>query len=254
MVPVILDVDGTLVDSNFQHALTWHRAFAQHGRDIPAWRTHRSIGMGADMLVPALAGEEWAEEHGDAASDTESSLFRDLIANVRALPGARAFLETLKTRGHPMVLGSSSNQQDLDVYLDLLGARELVDAWTVSDDVEHTKPKPDLIKAALAKLGDPDDAVMIGDSVYDVAGRPRRQAARDRPADRRLRRAGTARRGRGVRLRGPARAARQARRDAARPLARCGWSRGTWRDASARNPSRPPCSPPRARTSSRCRR
>ena len=168
MVPVILDVDGTLVDSNFQHALTWHRAFAQHGRDIPAWRTHRSIGMGADMLVPALADEEWAAEHGDAASDTESSLFRDLIANVRPLPGARAFLEMLKTRGHPMVLGSSSNQQDLDVYLDLLGARDLVEAWTVSDDVERTKPNPDLIKAALAKLGDPDDAVMVGDSVYDV--------------------------------------------------------------------------------------
>ena len=168
MVPVILDVDGTLVDSNFQHALTWHRAFAQHGRDIPAWRTHRSIGMGADMLVPALAGEEWAREHGDEASDTESSLFRDLIANVRALPAARAFLETLKTRGHPMVIGSSSNQQDLDVYLDLLGARDLVDAWTVSDDVERTKPKPDLIKAALDKLGGPDGAVMVGDSVYDV--------------------------------------------------------------------------------------
>src|SRR6478736_5450856 len=168
MVPVILDVDGTLVDSNFQHALTWHRAFAQHGRDIPAWRTHRAIGMGADMLVPALAGEEWAAEHGDAASDTESSLFRELIANVRALPGARAFLETLKTRGHPMVIGSSSNQQDLDVYLDLLGARDLVDAWTVSDDVERTKPKPDLIKAALDKLGGPDGAVMVGDSVYDV--------------------------------------------------------------------------------------
>jgi HAD superfamily hydrolase (TIGR01509 family) len=168
MVPVILDVDGTLVDSNFQHALTWHRAFAQHGRDIPAWRTHRAIGMGPDMLVPALAGDEWADEHGEAASDTESSLFGELIANVRALPGARAFLETLKTRGHPMVLGSSSNQQDLDVYLELLGARELVDAWTVSDDVEHTKPKPDLIKAALDKLGNPDGAVMVGDSVYDV--------------------------------------------------------------------------------------
>jgi len=168
MVPVILDVDGTLVDSNFQHALTWHRAFAQHGRDIPAWRTHRAIGMGADMLVPALAGDEWAEEHGEAVSDAESSLFGELIANVGALPGARAFLETLKSRGHAVVLGSSASQEDLDVYLDLLGARELVDAWTVSDDVEHTKPKPDLIKAALDKLGDPDGAVMVGDSVYDV--------------------------------------------------------------------------------------
>ena len=168
MVPVVLDVDGTLVDSNFQHALTWHRAFAQHGREIPAWRTHRAIGMGPDMLVPALAGEEWADEHGDAVSDTESSLFGELIANVRPLPGARAFLEMLKTRGHPVVLGSSAGQEDLDVYLELLGARELVDAWTVSNDVEHTKPKPDIIQAALAKLGDAKGAVMVGDSVYDV--------------------------------------------------------------------------------------
>src|SRR3954451_14111929 len=144
MVPVILDVDGTLVDSNFQHALTWHRAFVQHGREIPAWRTHRAIGMGSDMLIPALAGDEWADEYGEAASDTESSLFRDLIANVRPLPGARAFLEARMTRGHPMVLGSSSNQQDRDVYLVLLGARELVDARRVWDVGERPKPKPDL--------------------------------------------------------------------------------------------------------------
>jgi HAD superfamily hydrolase (TIGR01509 family) len=165
---VLVDVDGTLVDSTFQHALTWHRAFAQHGLEVPAWRTHRAIGMGADMLVPRLAGDDWAAEHGDAAADTEGALFGELIANVRALPGARAFLEILHARGHPIVLSSSASQGDLDVYLDLLDARELVDAWTVSDDVESTKPEPDIIKAGLAKLGDPDEAVMVGDSVYDV--------------------------------------------------------------------------------------
>ena len=165
---VVLDVDGTLVDSTFQHALTWHRAFAQHGLEVPAWRTHRAIGMGADMLVPRLAGEDWASEHGDAVAATEGALFGELIAGVRALPGARAFLETLHARGHPIVLGSSAPQSDLDVYLDLLGARELVDAWTVSDDVERTKPEPDIVHAGLAKLGDPDEAVMVGDSVYDV--------------------------------------------------------------------------------------
>src|SRR4051812_17249637 len=153
---VVLDVDGTLVDSTFQHALTWQRAFARLGRAMPAWRTHRAIGMGSDMLVPALAGEEWAAEHGEAAAEAESVLFGELIGRVRALPGARAFLEILKTRGHPVVLSSSSKQIDLDVYLDLLDARDLVDAWTVSDDVEHTKPEPDIIQAGLAKLGDPD--------------------------------------------------------------------------------------------------
>jgi HAD superfamily hydrolase (TIGR01509 family) len=166
--PVVLDVDGTLVDSNFQHALTWHRAFARHGRAIPAWRTHRAIGMGGDQLVPALAGEEWAAEHGAAVSETEAALFGELIANVAPLPGARAFLETLSDRGYAVVLGSSSKQSDLDVFLDLLDARRLVDGWTVSDDVEQTKPEPDIVHAALAKLGDPNDGVMIGDSVYDI--------------------------------------------------------------------------------------
>jgi HAD superfamily hydrolase (TIGR01509 family) len=166
--PVVLDVDGTLVDTNFQHALTWHRAFARHGRAIPAWRTHRAIGMGGDQLVPALAGEDWAAEHGDAVAETESALFSELIGNVAPLPGARAFLETLKERGHAVVLGSSAKQSDLDVFLDLLDARRLVDGWTVSDDVERTKPKPDIVHAALAKLGDADDGVMVGDSVYDI--------------------------------------------------------------------------------------
>jgi HAD superfamily hydrolase (TIGR01509 family) len=166
--PVVLDVDGTLVDSNFQHALTWHRAFARHGRAIPAWRTHRAIGMGGDQLVPALAGEDWAAEHGDAVAETESALFGELIGNVAPLPGARAFLETLKERGHAVVLGSSSKQSDLDVFLDLLDARRLVDGWTVSDDVERTKPDPDIVHAALAKLGDSGDGVMVGDSVYDI--------------------------------------------------------------------------------------
>jgi HAD superfamily hydrolase (TIGR01509 family) len=165
---VLLDVDGTLVDSNFQHAITWHRAFARLGREIPAWRTHRAIGMGGDMLVPALAGEDWAAEHGEEAAEVESILFGEHIHNVRALPGARGFLEVLKGRGHATVLASSSTESDLAVYLDLLRARELVDAWTISEDVQHTKPAPDLITAARAKLGDPEEAVMVGDSIYDV--------------------------------------------------------------------------------------
>jgi HAD superfamily hydrolase (TIGR01509 family) len=166
--PVVLDIDGTLVDSTFHHAITWHRTFAQHGLAMEAWRTHRAIGMGSDQLVPALAGEEWAAEHGEAAADTEGALFGELIANVAPLPGARAFLEALKDRGHPVVLASSAKQSDLDVYLELLGARDLVDAWTISDDVAQTKPKPDIIKAALHKLGDPKGGVMIGDAVYDI--------------------------------------------------------------------------------------
>jgi len=165
---VILDVDGTLVDSNYQHALAWHRAFARRGRDIPVWRTHRAVGMGGDMLVPALAGEEWDAEHGDEARADESVLFGELMHTVTPLPGARAFLELLKARGHAVVLSSSAKAHEAEAYLDLLGARDLVDGWTTSADVERTKPNPDVIQAGREKLGDPEASVMVGDSVYDI--------------------------------------------------------------------------------------
>jgi HAD superfamily hydrolase (TIGR01549 family) len=167
-IAVVLDVDGTLVDSNYQHALTWHRAFAQHGRAVPAWRAHRAIGMGGDQLVPALSDDDWAAEHGDDVKATEAALFGEMIERVAPLPAARAFLELLQVRGHPVVLSSSAKADDLDVYLELLGARELVQAWTTSADVERTKPEPDLVLAGLEKLGKPERAVMIGDSVHDV--------------------------------------------------------------------------------------
>ena len=163
---VILDVDGTLVDSNYQHALAWHRAFARRGRDIPVWRTHRAVGMGGDMLVPALAGEEWDAEHGDEARADESVLFGELMHTVTPLPGARAFLELLKARGHAVVLSSSAKAHEAEAYLDLLGARDLVDGWTTSADVESTKPEPDLVAAAVEKAGG-GKAIMVGDSTWD---------------------------------------------------------------------------------------
>jgi HAD superfamily hydrolase (TIGR01509 family) len=165
---VLLDVDGTLVDSVYQHALTWHRAFAQHGLAVPAWRAHRAIGMGGDMLVPALAGEEWAKEHGQAAQAAESTLFGELLPLVSALPGARDFLARLRERGHPVVLASSGKEHEVEAYLDLLDARDLVDAWTSSADAERTKPEPDILQAARERLGDPEECVVVGDSVYDI--------------------------------------------------------------------------------------
>jgi HAD superfamily hydrolase (TIGR01549 family) len=165
---VILDVDGTLVDTNYQHALTWHAAFRQHGFVVPVFRTHRAIGMGGDQLVPELAGEEWDAEHGDDVRDTEKALYMEMIDRVEPLPAARDFLEFLKDRGHAIVLSSSAKPDEAEAYLDLLDARELVDGWTTSADVENTKPEPDVIRAALDKLDSPDGAVMVGDSVFDV--------------------------------------------------------------------------------------
>jgi len=165
---VVLDVDGTLVDTNYHHALTWARAFRQHGLVVPVFRTHRSIGMGGDFLVAHIAGEEWDAEHGDDVREAEKALYMDIIDSVDLLPAAREFLEWLKERGHPVVLSSSAKAAEAEVYLDMLGARDLVDAWTTSADVDQTKPEPDVIHAALEKLDRPESAVMVGDSIYDV--------------------------------------------------------------------------------------
>jgi HAD superfamily hydrolase (TIGR01549 family) len=163
----ILDVDGTLVDANYQHALCWYRAFREHDVVLPIWRLHRHVGMGGDKFVPAVAGEEFEERSGDAARDRWEELFDELIDEVAAFEGAHELMRDLKERGHPVVLASSAIEKHLDHYLDLMDARDVVDAWTTKDDVEETKPEPDLVKAALAKAGT-DDAVMIGDTPWDV--------------------------------------------------------------------------------------
>ena len=123
--------------------------------------------MGGDQLVAALAGDDVEEEKGDEIREAEKVLYMAMIHEVRPLPSARRLLETLKERGHTLVLASSAKQDEIDHYLDLLDARELADAWTSSADVENTKPNPDLVESALEKAGG-GDAVMIGDSVWDV--------------------------------------------------------------------------------------
>jgi HAD superfamily hydrolase (TIGR01509 family) len=168
MGTAILDIDGTLVDTNYHHAVAWYRAFRQHGFVLPLWRIHRHIGMGGDQLVAALAGDGFEREQGDAVRAAETVLYTQLIDEVELLAGAREVLEDLKSSGHTVVLASSAKPDELDHYLTLLDARSLVDGWTDSGDVERTKPKPDLVLAALEKAGgEPDDAVMIGDSVWD---------------------------------------------------------------------------------------
>ncbi len=166
MTAAILDIDGTLVDTNYQHAVAWYRAFRQSGIVLPVWRLHRHIGMGGDQLVAALAGEGFDEKYGDEVRDAEKALYRAMIDEVEPLEGSRDLIVDLKKRGHEVVLASSANADDVDTYLDLLDARTLADGWTTSSDVEATKPEPDLIKAAVEKAGG-GDAVMVGDSTWD---------------------------------------------------------------------------------------
>jgi HAD superfamily hydrolase (TIGR01509 family) len=166
----VLDVDGTLIDSNYQHALAWYRALRSLGETYPVWRLHRLIGMGGDQLVQALGGEELEERIGEEARKRQGEEVDQLLGEVAPLPGARDLLLAIKERGHPLVLASSGQQRHVDLALDLLEAREIADAWTSSADAEQTKPAPDLLQTALKKLGAPQDAasVLIGDSVWDV--------------------------------------------------------------------------------------
>jgi HAD superfamily hydrolase (TIGR01509 family) len=163
----ILDVDGTLVDTNYEHAIAWYRAFRRHDIVLPLWRIHRHIGMGGDQLIAALTDDETENDHGDSIRDAEKGLYMELIEEVEPFEGARGLIEDLKSRGHPVVLASSAKAEEIDHYLDLLDARELADDWTTSADVESTKPHPDLVCAALEKA-ETDDAVMIGDTPWDV--------------------------------------------------------------------------------------
>ena len=162
----ILDIDGTLVDSNYQHAIAWYRAMRHHELIVPIWRIHRHIGMGGDQLVAAVCGDEVEERLGDDIRDTETKQYVELIDEVAPLEGARELIEDLKRGDRRVVLASSAKPDEVDHYLDLLDARELADAWTSSGDVEATKPHPDLVESALERIGG-GPAIMVGDSTWD---------------------------------------------------------------------------------------
>ena len=164
---VILDVDGTLVDTNYHHALCWSRAFREHGIVIPLWRLHRGVGIGGDKYVEAMAGADAEKRLGDALRERWAALFDALIDEIAPLEGAGELLRDLKERGRVVVLASSSIERHLERFLDVLRAREVVDAWTTKDDVEASKPDPDLVQAALDRAGT-RDAILVGDTPWDV--------------------------------------------------------------------------------------
>jgi HAD superfamily hydrolase (TIGR01549 family) len=163
----ILDVDGTLVDTNYHHTLAWFRALREHDVTVPIWRLHRHVGMGGDQYVEAVAGTEVEERLGDRLRERWEELFDELIGECVPLAGAHELLRDLRARGLRVVLASSSIQKHLDHFLDLLDAREVADAWTTKEDVEQSKPEPDLVEAAMEKAGT-RDAVMVGDTPWDV--------------------------------------------------------------------------------------
>jgi HAD superfamily hydrolase (TIGR01509 family) len=165
----ILDIDGTLVDTNYHHAIAWFRAFTRHEIVLPMWRIHRHIGTGGDQVVKALCDERVEREQGERIRSAEGEEYGKLIDEVRTMEGSRELIVSLKDRGHTVVLASSAKEDEVDHYLDVLDAREIADGWTTSADVEATKPEPDLVRAALERAGaDADTAVMVGDTPWDV--------------------------------------------------------------------------------------
>jgi HAD superfamily hydrolase (TIGR01549 family) len=173
----ILDVDGTLVDTNYHHAIAWYRAFRRTGVKPEIWRIHRHIGMGGDQLVGAVAGEEVEERHGDEIREAEGEIYMSMIDEIEPFGGARELIAELGELAGAVILASSAKEQEVDHYLDLLDARDLATDWTTSADVESTKPQPDLVQVAMDKAGT-DSALMIGDSRWDceAAGRAGIQA------------------------------------------------------------------------------
>ena len=162
----IVDIDGTLVDTNYQHAVSWYRAFRRYDVVIPVWRIHRHIGMGGDKMVGAVAGDDVENRLGDKLRDAWSEEFNPVIDEIMPLPGARELLAEIRNRGFRLVLASSGNPDHTEHYLDLLDARSLAEAWTTSKDVEETKPAPDLLQVAMSKV-DGAHPVMIGDTTWD---------------------------------------------------------------------------------------
>ncbi|MFS0733924.1 HAD family hydrolase [Microbacterium sp. 1P10UB] len=164
---VLFDVDGTLVDTNYQHALSWFRAFRRHDITVPVWRIHRAIGMGGDQLIASVTSDEVEAEYGEALREAWTEEFDEVIDEVKPFASAHDLLVAVKKRGFQVVLASSGKAEHVERFLHLVDGADVVDAWTSSDDVENSKPEPDLVQTALDRVGG-RSGVMIGDSTWDI--------------------------------------------------------------------------------------
>jgi HAD superfamily hydrolase (TIGR01549 family) len=167
MDTVVLDVDGTLLDSNYHHTVAWARAFEHAGISVPLWRIHRAIGMGGDKLVAAVAGDAAEREHGDEVRDQWEQEYDEIINETVLLPGAKDLLAALRERDVDVALASSSIPKHAEHAFELLDADDLADTATTSEDAEESKPDPELVEEALSRLKG-GSACVVGDSVWDV--------------------------------------------------------------------------------------
>jgi phosphoglycolate phosphatase-like HAD superfamily hydrolase len=170
---VLLDVDGTLADTTYHHALAWARAFARHDLAPPLWRVHRAIGMGGDKLVAMVAGDDVERDLGDAVREGWEVEYEHLLPEIVLLDGARDMVMALHERGLRIALASSGKSRFTEHVIELLDLPEgVLAAVTSSEDADESKPEPDILQAALQDAGG-ERAVLVGDTPYDVASAAR---------------------------------------------------------------------------------
>lgn len=164
---VVLDIDGTLVDSVYAHVWIWHTVFRAVGVEVPSWRIHRAIGMGGDRLVEEVAGARVEDRLGDEIREQHDLRFDKVLPRLTMTRGAVDLLESLSMREVRVVLASSANRSSTVQMMDLLGAEVRVDAWVCGDDVGSSKPAGESISLAVDKVSG-RHAVVIGDTVWDA--------------------------------------------------------------------------------------
>ncbi len=164
---VVLDLDGTLVDSVYQHVVSWQAAFHDVGLHVSGVRIHEAIGMGGDRLVTEVAGASAETAVGEEVRKLHDSYFRSGLRTISPLDGAPELMETLTRRGHRVVLASSSEADLVDALLDIVGAGHLLHAVVTGSDDAASKPAPDLVRLAVERAGG-GPSVVVGDATWDM--------------------------------------------------------------------------------------
>jgi HAD superfamily hydrolase (TIGR01509 family) len=166
---ILLDVDGTLVDSNYLHTLAWSRALRGAGEWAPMNAIHRLVGMGGEHLLPELLGPDEAEPLLERIRAARKEEYQELVAETEVMPGARELIRGLHDVGLVVVLATSAPRAELDAVVEQLDVGDAVHGATSADDVGGSKPSPDVFRAALEAGGlEPSHALVVGDSVWDV--------------------------------------------------------------------------------------
>jgi HAD superfamily hydrolase (TIGR01509 family) len=167
---VLLDIDGTIVDSNDAHAAAWVKAFALHGRPVTFDDVRRRIGMGGDKLLRELAGLDAESPEGRAIAESRTAIFiNEYLPDLLPTPAARPMIEWLQEEGVRIAIATSASKDEVSGLLRAAGVADLIDHVASADDAEESKPDPDIVLAALTKSGAArEQAVMMGDTPYDI--------------------------------------------------------------------------------------